>query len=106
MDILQKIKSLMELHHWSEYELAKRAEIDSPTINNMFRRNSTPTVPTIEKIAAAFGLSMSQFFAEEGEAYPLSPEERAALESWNFLTPQQKKLILDLMLHMNRPPEK
>lgn len=106
MDVLQRIKDLMELHHWSKYILAKQSNVDTPTINNMFQCNSIPTIPTIEKIAAAFGLTLSQFFAEDEEPYPLTPEQRAVVEAWSFLTPTQRELTLNLMLNMNRPPEK
>ena len=103
MDVLKRIRDLMDEYGWTEYRLAENAEMDSSTLNVMFRRKSMPTVQTLEKITAAFGITMAQFFSEEGAPVVLTPEQKRALDAWNVLSPQQKDAVLLLMLDLNHP---
>ncbi|HMM06037.1 MAG TPA: helix-turn-helix transcriptional regulator [Clostridiales bacterium] len=51
----------MNASGWSEYKLAKEAELPQSTISHLFKRNNAPTFPTIEAICGAFGMTMAQF---------------------------------------------
>lgn len=103
MDVLKRIRTLMDQYGWSEYKLAEKAGMESSTLNVMFHRKSIPQVPTLEKITAAFGITMAQFFSEEGAPVVLTPEQQRALDAWNVLSPEQKDAILLLMLDLNHP---
>ena len=48
MDIQGRIRELMEERSWTEYRLAKEANLSHSTVANMFNRNNTPTFPTRE----------------------------------------------------------
>ena len=72
MDAQKRIKQLMEERGWTDYRLAKEANLSHSTITNVFKRNNAPTLPTLEVICRAFGITLAQFFAEGGEAVFLS----------------------------------
>ena len=95
MDILGKLKQLIEERVWSEYRLAQECGLHESTITNIFRRNTTPTIPTLEAICKGFGITLSQFFTE-GDMVELTPELQALFDAWKPLTPEQKELILKL----------
>jgi transcriptional regulator with XRE-family HTH domain len=97
-DIQQRIKQLMDAKEWSEYRLAKEAGLPQSTISHLFKRNNAPTYPTIEAICRAFGITMAQFFADEGEAVVLTPEQHEILLLWGTLTDDQRQLIKNTML--------
>lgn len=103
MDVHERIHNLMDQYSWSEYRLATEAGVEGSTLNKMFQRKSMPTVQTLEKITAAFGITMAQFFSEEGAPVVLTPEQQRALDAWNVLSPEQKDAILLLMLDLNHP---
>ena len=103
MDILGRLRELMAEHDWSEYRLGVEADINPGTISQMFQRNSIPEIPSLEKMAGAFGLTLSQFFAGDGEAVPLAPREKEMLEAWSFLSATQQDLLLSVALNMRRP---
>ena len=63
------------------------------TITNIFRRNTTPTIPTLEAICRRFGITLSQFFTED-DMIEMSPEVRELFEAWTPLTPEQKEIVL------------
>ena len=72
MDILDKIKQLRDERGWSNYRLAKESHISEGSLNNLFRLNYLPTIPTLEAICKGFGISLSQFFTEGNEAVVMS----------------------------------
>ena len=97
MDILNRIKQLRDERGWSNYRLAKEAHILEGSLNNLFRLNNQPTIPTLEAICAAFGISLSQFFAEGNEAIVLNEEQKEMLDIWDTLNKEQKSALLKLL---------
>ncbi len=95
-DILNEISQMRMKRNWSEYELAKNAGIPQSTISTWYRKNQIPSIPTLEKVCQGFGITLSQFFAEDGEAVFLTEEEREVLENWGSLTVKQRALFLEL----------
>lgn len=100
MDVNERLKRLLERHGWTMYELAKRADLADSTIANIYRRNTVPSIVTLEAICKAFGITLSQFFAEN-EPVELSPELQELFGEWLTLTPEQKALVLQLIRHLH-----
>ena len=63
MDAQGRIKDMMVERGWTEYRLAKESGLSHSTVTNMFKRNNAPTLPTLEAVCAAFGITLAQFFA-------------------------------------------
>lgn len=100
MDTLARIRLFMEKQSWTEYRLAKESGLSQSTITNMFSRNTAPSIPTLEAICGAFGITLSQFFAENRETVELSDEQFAMFQQWTKLTKRQKELISELIANM------
>lgn len=100
MDILKRIEELKDKRGWSNYRLAREANISEGSLNNLFRLNNQPTIPTLEAICAGLGISLSQFFAEADEAVILSDEQKEMLDIWNTLNKGQKSALLELLKKM------
>lgn len=96
MDVHERLKEILNERGWSEYRLARECGLSDSTIHNIYRRNTSPSIPTLEIICHGFGITLSQFFAE-GEMVELSPELKALFEGWRPLTPQQKKAVLTVV---------
>jgi len=97
MDLLDKIKQLRDERSWSNYRLAKESHMSEGSLNNLFRLNYLPTIPTLEAICKGFGISLSQFFAEENEAVVLSEEQKEMLGIWAALNKEQKAALLEFL---------
>ena len=97
MDILSKINKMREDRHWTEYNLAKEADLPQSTISSWYNKNMTPSISSLEKICKAFGITISQFFASESECVELTKEQREMLEKWNTLNSAQKKSLLQFL---------
>ena len=96
MDVLKKLQSLLDARGWTMYRLAKESGLSEKTIANIYRRNTLPSLPTLEAICGAFGITMAQFFTET-ESVELNPELKLVFEYWVTLTPEQKDAVLVMM---------
>ena len=96
MDVHERLKEILNERGWSEYRLARECGLSDSTIHNIYRRNASPSSPTLEIICHGFGITLSQFFAEE-EMVELSPELKALFEGWRPLTPKQKEAVLTVV---------
>lgn len=96
MDTQKRIRELMEERGWTDYRLAKEANLSHSTVTNMFNRNNAPTLPTLEAVCQAFGITLAQFFANEDEM-TLTEEQQMLFAKWSTLTERQKQILLELM---------
>ena len=60
----KRIKSLRQQHKLTQEKLADTTELSLRHIQNIESGDRIPSLPTIEKIANVFELSLSQFFAD------------------------------------------
>lgn len=97
MDVLKHIDELMKQRGWSVNYLAKQADISQSTLSGLFQRGNCPTIPTLEKLCAAFGITMSEFFAPESGLTALTAEQRVLLSKWNALSQQHKEAVFKLI---------
>lgn len=100
MDTHDRLRQLLNERGWSEYKLAKRCGLSESTVANIFRRNTVPSIATLETICSGFGITMSQFFAE-GDMVEITPELKELFENWVNLTPEQKKAANQMLKAMN-----
>ena len=63
-DLLSIITANREERGWTEYQLAERSGLPQSTISSWYRKHLVPTIPSLEKICAAFGITLSQLFSE------------------------------------------
>ena len=100
LDVIRRIRDLMDERGWTEYRLAKNSSLSPSTIANIFRRNTVPGITTLESICGAFGISLSQFFAE-GDFVPLTPEQAELLKKWSLLSQSRKDALIHLLDEMS-----
>lgn len=100
MNTHDRLRKLMKEREWTEYRLSKECGLSESTLANIFRRNTVPSITTLETICDAFGITLSQFFAE-GEMVELTPELKVLFENWVSLTPDQKEAALHMIQALN-----
>lgn len=96
MDVITRIKQLAAERNWTEYRLVKETELAPSTISNIYHRDTIPSIPTLETICTAFGITLSQFFSNDN-IISLSPEQVELLEHWSTIAPTQRDIILELL---------
>lgn len=100
MDTHERLRQLLNERGWSEYKLAKRCGLSESTVANIFRRNTVPSIATLETICSGFGITMSQFFAG-GDMVEITPELKELFDNWVNLTPEQKKAANQMLKAMS-----
>ena len=99
MNTKARIRQLLEERGWTEYRLSKESGLAQTTISNIFKRNTEPTIPTLEAICTEFGITLAQFFSD-GTTVELTREQRDLFDRWVSLTAEQKKVFYDLIKTM------
>ena len=100
MDTLVRLRRLLDERGWTEYRLARASGLSDSTIKNVFKRNTQPSVETLEAICRGFGITLSQFFADE-EMVELTPDLKELFTGWVSLTPEQKAAVLTIVNAFN-----
>lgn len=100
MNVTEKIKDLAKSRGWTEYRLVKKSGLATSTIANIYHRNSTPNISTLETLCNTFGITLSQFFSEDN-MISLSEEQTELLEHWGALTPAQRDIVIQLLKTMH-----
>ena len=96
-DILSAISAYREERGWTEYQLAERSGLPQSTISSWYRKNMVPTLPSLEKICLAFGITLSQLLAEDDTPVSLTKSQKQLLECWARLNAEQQAVIFALI---------
>lgn len=96
-DILSTITVYRQERGWTEYQLAERSGLPQSTISSWYRKNMVPTIPSLEKICAAFGITLSQLFAEGNDPVSLTEPQKKLLDRWSRLSEEQQSVIFTLI---------
>lgn len=96
-DILAKITAYRNERNWTEYQLADKSGLPQSTISSWYRKNIVPTVPSLEKICSAFGITLSQLFADNQSPVSLTDAQQKLLERWSRLRKDQQEVIFLLI---------
>lgn len=100
MDVIKRIDMLMQERNWSDYKLSAESGLSSSTIANIHRRNTVPSISTLESICSAFGITLAQFFTEDSNTVQLNTEQQDLFNQWIALTDNQKNLIYEIIKEM------
>jgi len=96
-DILAAIIEYRDARGWSEYQLAEHTGLPQSTISSWYRKGITPSVASLEKICRAFGITMAQLFAEEGEAVDTTAAQARLLRAFAALDCRQQQALVEFL---------
>ena len=96
-DILGEITYLREKRGWTEYQLAESSGLPQSTISSWYRKKVLPSVPSLDKICSAFGISLSQLFSEDDDHYDLTEEQKKMLACLTKLDNTQREALLQFL---------
>lgn len=97
MNVLKKINKMRLERGWSTYRLSVESGISQSTLTNMFNRETLPSITTLECLCNAFGITMSEFFAEAVENPTAEQEEKELLRLFSKMTSEEKQSLLLLL---------
>lgn len=63
--IMKRVQLLMKEYKWSLRKLAIESGVAYPSLYNLIARGTDPSLETLRKICAAFGLTLGEFFTDD-----------------------------------------
>ena len=106
MDVGARIVQLRSAYGISQYALWKRSGIAQGALSQYESGIKTPSVDTLERICAAFGITLSEFFSAAPlgteVASDLSSEEMELLCCYRMLSPTQQRDTLAVLRTLSR----
>ncbi len=95
--VIERMNQLLQERDWTIYRLAKESDIAYSSLNNIFVRNTVPSVTTLEKICNGFQVTLSQFFEPDipviASSDMLSAEEREIIDTYRKLCKSDRQLF-------------
>lgn len=101
MNILKKINKMRLDRGWSIYRLSIESGISQSTLTNMFNRETLPSITTLESICHAYGITISDFFAEESQD-SLIHSDKEVLSLYHTLNGEAKSIVLALLRELSK----
>ena len=95
--IIDRIEELCVAQKMSRYALSQNSGINQASLSTLFKKRTMPTVHTLERICSAFGITLSQFFAKDGEVLELTDDQKEVLELWMHMSEREKELVMAYM---------
>ena len=81
MDVKARLQQLMDDRGWTIYRVAKEADIPWSTVRNMFKRNTEPSISTLECFCKGMGMTLPQFFDVDNDMGPRERRENYTAKS-------------------------
>ena len=102
MDIVKKIDKIRVQRGWTFYKLSQESGLTQQTFTKWMEGKTIPTIPALKAVCDAFGITLSNFFAENNMV-EITPETKSVLENWNYLTKEeQQSITLIINNYINR----
>ena len=92
--IADKITSLCEKRDISKYRLSQLSGISQSSLGRIMAQENLPSLITLEKICAALGVTLSQFF-QEGNSENLTEKQKEVL--WNDLNANEQETVMSML---------
>ena len=100
MDTNERLRQILDERGLTTYKMSELSGLSHTTLANVFKRNTVPSISTLQAICNGFGITLSQFFAE-GDMVEITPELKQLFEGWVNLNPKQKAAVLQMIEAMN-----
>lgn len=89
--------SFVQKRDMSKYRLSQLTGISQSSIGKIIAKESLPTMPTVEKICDALGVTMAQFFAGKDVPVNLSESQQEVLKIWDGLDEKEQAVVMAML---------
>ena len=96
MEYGKRLKQLREAKEFSIYRLSKDSDISQGHISDLENGKNQPTIETLKKLLTPMGITLSEFFNEDGEVTVLNDREKEIVTSFRTMNDENANLYLQL----------
>jgi len=94
--VAQKIDRLRSERGWSVYRLAQEACLPAPTIRKWFQSDAYPSIPALQQICEALGITLAVLFAD-GDLVEMTPEVKRLFNNWCSLSAKNRASVENII---------
>lgn len=96
MNIGEKLRTIRKSKGYSIYKLSQLTEISQNHISGVEQGKRQPTIETIERLIKPLGITISELFNDNNEAFYLSDDEAEIVKNFRALSAENADLLLQL----------
>ena len=102
MELNERLKYFRKAKKMSIYKLSQETDISQGHISDLENGRNQPTIDTLQRLIVPLGISMSEFFNEDGKISVLTDKERELVEQYRTLSDDKAELYLQLGKALNK----
>ena len=102
MELKERLKYFRKAKKMSIYKLSQETGISQGHISDLENGRNQPTIETLKRLIVPLGISLSEFFNEDGEISVLTDKEKELVEQYRTLPDDKAELYLLLGKALNK----
>lgn len=96
MDIGEKLRSIRQSKNMTIYRLSMITGISQNHISGIELGNRQPTIYTLLRLLEPLGITLAEFFNEDGSPMELTENEKKLIENYRCLPEEKAEVLLYL----------
>lgn len=96
MDIGEKLRSIRQSKNMTIYRLSMTTGISQNHISGIELGNRQPTIYTLLRLLEPLGITLAEFFNENGSPVELTENEKKLIENYRCLPDEKAEVLLNL----------
>ena len=105
-EIANEVARLCKERGITQYELAKRSQLQESSVRNMFQKGTPPTYRPLSAICGGLGITVPQFFTASSFLEKLPPEEKELMTIYLKLDEKDRSRLLSYARRIFKQNEK
>ena len=97
-----RLRQLRKAKGFSMYKLHKESGLSQGHISDLEKCINQPTIETLQRLLTPMGITLAEFFNEEGEVSILSDKEKELVSGFRPLPDDKAELVLQMINALNR----
>lgn len=100
--IAVRVKQLCDQRGITKYKLSQMTGMSQTALGNITSKSSVPTISTLQKICDALGVTLAQFFAQDGVRLDLTDLQKEILETWDELDVKEREIMISFVRSLRK----
>ena len=71
-------------------------------LGNILNQRSLPTIVNLERICDAFGITLAQFFTDDGSKLNLTQDQQEILDIWDDLESKEREILIGFIRSLKK----
>ena len=97
-----RIKELCKKRGYTKYRLAQITGMTQTALGNILNQKSLPTIVNLERICDAFGITLAQFFTDNGSKLNLTQDQQEILDIWDDLESKEREILIGFIRSLKK----